>query len=67
MEDLLHLCLTMCILDLLLKAQSEKAQHILEKLYFYFCSNPDKLPKDFLYSSSEDTLERRVCDYNRYD
>ena len=63
MEDLLHFMFNNVYIGSVAKAQSEKAQHILEKLYFYFCSNPDKLPKDFLYSSSEDTLERRVCDY----
>jgi dGTPase len=44
------------------KSQEKKAQYILEKLYYYFCDNPDKIPKDF-HDSREENLERIVCDY----
>ncbi|HHY14409.1 MAG TPA: deoxyguanosinetriphosphate triphosphohydrolase [Thermoanaerobacterales bacterium] len=45
------------------KRQSKKAQHILQSLYFYFCSNPDKLPEDYHIENTKDLLERKVCDY----
>lgn len=63
MEELLSFMFNKVYIGSIAKAQSEKAQHILEKLYLYFCSNPEKLPKDFLLGCDKDNIERIVCDY----
>ena len=45
------------------KSEESKAKVMLQKLFEYYYSNPDKLPEDFQPQMSFDGLERTVCDY----
>ncbi len=45
------------------KGQESKAQDMLQRLYEYYYTNPDKLPADFHPQMSFDGMERTVCDY----
>ncbi|MCQ2432167.1 MAG: deoxyguanosinetriphosphate triphosphohydrolase [Clostridia bacterium] len=43
------------------KRDEDKAQRVLEELYEYFLSHPDKMPGEYRYE--EEPVDRRVCDY----
>lgn len=45
------------------KSEEAKAKAMIEKLYFYFLKNPDKLPKDYLKLADRFDKETAVCDY----
>ena len=36
---------------------------MIQQLFEYYVSNPDKLPKEYLPIAEEEGLERAVCDY----
>ena len=43
------------------KRDEEKAKAVMEELYLYFLSHPDKMPEEYRYE--EEPADRRVCDY----
>ena len=45
------------------KSEESKAKVMLQKLFEYYYSNPERLPTDFQPQMSFDGLERTVCDY----
>jgi dGTPase len=45
------------------KSEESKAKVMLQKLFEFYYTNPEKLPEDFLPQMSFDGLERTVCDY----
>jgi len=45
------------------RAESEKAQYIVEVLFEYFCKNSDTLPEFYHEIAAEEGLERAVADY----
>ncbi len=45
------------------KSQESKAKDMLQRLFEYYCTNPQELPEDFHPQMSFDGLERTVCDY----
>lgn len=45
------------------KSEESKAKVMLQKLFEYYYSNPERLPEDFQPQMSFDGLERTVCDY----
>jgi dGTPase len=45
------------------KAEESKAKDMLQRLFEYYCKNPNELPEDFHPQMSFDGLERTVCDY----
>ncbi len=45
------------------KSEESKAKLMVEKLYYYFLENPDKLPKDYLSLADSFDKETAVCDY----
>ena len=45
------------------KAEESKAKEMLQRLFVYYCENPQALPEDFHPQMSFDGLERTVCDY----
>ncbi len=45
------------------KSEESKAKLMVEKLYFYFLENPDKLPEDYLRLADRFDKETAVCDY----
>lgn len=44
-------------------AEEEKVCELIEKLYYYYMKNKDKLPREFLESSDAFGLSTAVCDY----
>ncbi len=45
------------------KREDGKAKMLLESLYHYFVSHPEKLPSEFEKSLQKESVERVVCDY----
>ncbi len=45
------------------KGEEVKAVAMLEKLYDYYISNPDKMPEEYINIAERDGIERAVCDY----
>lgn len=46
------------------KGQEAKAQHLLEQLFAYYCTDIHALPEEYRIMAKEgDTVERVVCDY----
>ncbi len=45
------------------KSEESKAKVMVEKLYYYFLNNPDKLPEDYLKLADRFDKETAVCDY----
>ena len=45
------------------KSEESKAKEMVEKLYFYFLNNPDKLPEDYIRLADRFDKETAVCDY----
>ncbi len=45
------------------KHEEQKAKLLLEKLYGYFRSHPDKLPEEYLRIAEKFDVDRAVCDY----
>ncbi len=45
------------------KDEEVKAKTMLAQLFDYFESNPDKLPLDYLETTSKESVGRAVCDY----
>lgn len=45
------------------KAEEAKAKALVEKLYFYFLRNPDKMPDEYKKIMAKFDKERAVCDY----
>ncbi len=45
------------------KSEEEKAKKLLESLFTYFASHPERLPKEHQIFLEKDPLERVVCDY----
>ena len=49
--------------DSLAKADEDKAQDLLIRLYEYFCENPEKMPSLYYGNIERDGLGRCVCDF----
>ena len=45
------------------KSQEDKARAILQQLYHYYMTHPDRLPEHFRPQMDFDGMERTVCDY----
>lgn len=45
------------------KSEESKAVTMLEMIYDYYISHPDKLPADYIAIAEKDGTERAVCDY----
>ena len=45
------------------KGQEAKAEALVQRLYEYYCQNPDRLPEFYRTLREEAPLERVVCDY----
>jgi len=45
------------------KREEEKARHVLQYLYHFFVTNPQKLPTEYRALCEEVGVERTVCDY----
>ncbi len=45
------------------KSEESKARDMIEKLYYYFYNNPDKLPSDYLSLADRFDKDTAVCDY----
>ncbi len=45
------------------KGEESKAKDMLQRLFEFYITNPEKLPEDFLPQLSFDGMERTVCDY----
>ena len=45
------------------KGEESKAKAMLQRLFTYYCENPDALPADFHPQLSFDGIERTICDY----
>lgn len=45
------------------KGEEGKAEAMLERLYEYFVTHPEKLPAEYLATAEEESVARAVCDY----
>jgi len=45
------------------KAEEGKSKELLVRLFEYYVSHPEKLPEHYRKRESEDSIERRVCDF----
>lgn len=45
------------------KKEEKKAMELLERLFEYFCKNPDKMPEFYYKNTKNESVERCVCDY----
>lgn len=45
------------------KGEEGKAEEMLHMMFDYFCSYPEKLPKEYMPTLEEEGIERAVCDY----
>lgn len=45
------------------KSEEVKAVDMIKKLYDYYCSNPDKMTKEYVRIANEEAVEKAVCDY----
>jgi dGTPase len=45
------------------KGEEGKAEEMLEKLYYFFFKNPDRLPAEYRKTADAEGVGRAVCDY----
>ena len=45
------------------KGEEKKAEHLVEKLYYYFCEHPDEMPEEYKITVPTDGVGRAVCDF----
>lgn len=45
------------------KGEETKAQDLIKTLYTYFCTDPDKLPEEYLEIYEKEGAQRAACDY----
>ena len=49
--------------DKVAKREDAKSKALLVSLYEYFCSNPEKMPREYFVNVENEGVERCVCDY----
>lgn len=43
--------------------QEKRAEHVLDRLFGYYCENKSALPEEYIAIAERDSLSRAVCDY----
>ncbi len=62
-DDLRNFLFAQVYTNPIAKSEESKAKGVVEKLYFYFLKNTDKLPAEYKKIMSRFDKDRAVCDY----
>lgn len=62
-DDLHNFMFTAVYTNPVCKGEESKAEDMLERIYFYYIKNLDKMPDEYISVAETDGKERAVCDY----
>ncbi len=62
-EELHRFMFKSVYLNKIAKSEEPKAENMIKSLFYFFCKNAEKMPKEFQKTALDDGVERAVADY----